>query len=492
MAQYSTYVIMRVLLSLYFLAAIASAAIISSQLNLGSLVFVDLQSSIPIVLTTLGVRSSQLSSRVLPPSLDPFYVPGKGYELTIPGTILRIRVVPSRLRSIILPVQVKNSWQVLVRSTDSHGNATAIVATIMEPFNADPSKLVSYQVAEDSSSPDCAISYAIQTVAPKFGTLVSQVDMVMAQAFMEQGWYVVAADYEGPQAALTIGRQAAHGVLDGLRAALMSNFTGINNDAKTIFYGYSGGSIASAWAAALQPKYAPELKSNLLGCAMGGFITNITAVAEVLEGSIFAGLVPSSIMGWVNENPALLDVAVQNSASQAKLDLLLESRNKCLMDLIVDYFGTYTFTGPDRYFTDGFGMFDNPIIKQILQTNTLAIFNDTEIPEIPLFVFQSKNDEVAPYTSALRAYDNWCDWGIESFEFAVDHISEHVTEFIAGGPAGFSWMKAIFNGTEPIKGCQRTERVTNLQYPGAWGSLVEILGISLKSLMQENIGPLSS
>lgn len=53
-------------------------------------------------------------------------------------------------------------------------------------------------------------------------------------------------------------------------------------------WGYSGGSLASGWAAGLQPNYAPELGGNLLGAALGGFVTNITATAEATDGTVFA------------------------------------------------------------------------------------------------------------------------------------------------------------------------------------------------------------
>ena len=33
--------------------------------------------------------------------------------------------------------------------------------------------------------------------------------------------------------------------------------------------GYSGGTIATGWAAQLQPRYAPELKGQLIGAAVG-------------------------------------------------------------------------------------------------------------------------------------------------------------------------------------------------------------------------------
>ena len=55
-------------------------------------------------------------------------------------------------------------------------------------------------------------------------------------------------------------------MLNSIRAALKSGkITNIKDDAKVVMWGYSGGSLASGWAAALQPSYAPELGGNC-GC----------------------------------------------------------------------------------------------------------------------------------------------------------------------------------------------------------------------------------
>ena len=67
--------------------------------------------------------------------------------------------------------------------------------------------------------------------------------------------------------------------------------------------GYSGGSLASGWAAALQPDYAPELSRNLLGVALGGFITNVTATVEATDDTIFAGIAANVLGGIANEYP---------------------------------------------------------------------------------------------------------------------------------------------------------------------------------------------
>ena len=91
--------------------------------------------------------------------------------------------------------------------------------------------------------------------------------------------------------------------------------------------GYSGGSLATGWAAALQPVYAPELQKNIVGAAVGGFAANITAIAESVDGTIFAGLITLALNGLANEYPdlktafyeELSDFAVQNSKPVLKI-----------------------------------------------------------------------------------------------------------------------------------------------------------------------------
>lgn len=428
---------------------------------------------------------------ISPPSVDPFYQPPSGFELASPGTILKSRLVPSQLRAFLLPVQVKGTWQLLVRSNDSHGNASVVVTTVIEPYNADPSKLASYQVAEDSSASDCAVSWAIQEASPNLLNINSQIDMLMMQTFLNEGWYVQTPDYEGTHGAFTVGRQAGQATLDTLRATLSSqNLTGVDPDAKVIFYGYSGGSIASSWAGALQPKYAPELKPNLIGVAIGGWVTNITATAEAVDGGIFAGLTAGAINGLIHEYPDLDAIVREEVANEEAYKFIKWAGDKCLVINVFEFAKVSFFSGENPLFSKGWDFFDIPEIQKVTALNTLAL-SDDEMPEIPFFVFHSKNDEIAPHKESLRAYNNWCDWGIESLEFAEDVFNEHVSEFILGAPSGFSWMQKIFNGTAPIKGCTKTTRFNNLQYTGAHAGLVNYLKVANGSAFQENIGTLN-
>ncbi|CUM47359.1 uncharacterized protein AC631_01270 [Debaryomyces fabryi] len=426
--------------------------------------------------------------KVLTPSEDDFYSLPDGYEDKEPGTILKIRKPPQRLRSVYFPILVKDAWQALVRTTDSNGNATAIVTTIIEPFNADPSKVVSYQIMQDSASVNCSPSYSLLYGA-SMTTVFAQVEMYLIDVALMKGWYVVIPDYEGPKAAFTAGKQSGQSTLDSIRATLKTtNVTGIKEDAKVAMWGYSGGTIATGWAAALQPTYAKELKSNLIGAAMGGFVTNITSTAEGVDGTLFAGLTASAVTGLTQEYPQLHSM-VEKLLIPSQYLKFSKAKSLCFIPSIITYAFQHIFTGPKRYVDEGWALFLDPTIKKVIDENTLALKKGDPVPEIPLFVFHGELDTIVAYKDSVRAYNNWCDWGIDSYEFAIDETTGHITEFIEGSPAAIAWLTKMFNGEKPVKGCKSTKRFTNLLYPGANTSVADVLSGSVKTIFGENFGP---
>ncbi|CUM47362.1 uncharacterized protein AC631_01269 [Debaryomyces fabryi] len=424
----------------------------------------------------------------LKPSEDDFYTPPEGYENHDNGEILKMRPTPQKLRSLFLPINIKNSWQVLVKSSDSFGNASAIVTTIMEPYNADPSKVVSYQAFEDSAALDCAPSYAYLYRASA-ATASTQIEMYFIQIALDRGWYVVSPDYEGPKATFTAGKQSGHATLDSIRAALLSSgTTGINKDAKIVMWGYSGGTVPSAWASVLQPTYAKDLKSNLIGAATGGLVTNVTGTAEGVEGTFFAGLTISAITGLASEYPELKALISEQLVS-AKTLLYEKGDKLCLGPALFNYAFRRIFSGPSRYVKDGWVVLSHPVVKKVINDNTLALEKGDPMPEIPIFVFHGAKDTLVPFKDAQRVYDNWCEEGIKSFEFAVDKSTGHITELLAGTPAAIAWITKMFNGEKPVKGCSRTERQSNLEYPGSDRSIFEFLSAAATSILGFEIGP---
>lgn len=134
----------------------------------------------------------------VPPTEDDFYTVPLDIDNSPPGTILKHRIPPAPIAAFGLdPVNLQGSYQILYRTNDNFGNATATVATILIPHNADYSKVLSYQVAQDSSFRNCAPSYALQLASASggpFGTLVTQAELLLIEAALERGWVLIVPD----------------------------------------------------------------------------------------------------------------------------------------------------------------------------------------------------------------------------------------------------------------------------------------------------------
>jgi hypothetical protein len=94
----------------------------------------------------------------------------------------------------------------------------------------------------------------------------------------------------------------------------------VSNNNAIVGIGYSGGAIATGWAAALQNNYAPEL--NIKGWSSGGTPANITGTAlyvsvsaiscwswrflmmpcRYIDNTTFSGFLPSAIVGLSTYN----------------------------------------------------------------------------------------------------------------------------------------------------------------------------------------------
>src|SRR5687767_3390287 len=201
------------------------------------------------------------SADLAEPEDDPFYQAPAGFESSPPGTVLATR--PVSVNGLGLPVPA-DAQQFLVRSSDAKDAPTAVVGTLMvpkAPYPGGTRPLVSYQPATDSLGDQCNPSYKLRA-----GT---EYELPLMLQALQHGWAVVVTDYQGPQNAFGAGRMAGHAVLDGIRGALALPGTGLAGAATPVgMWGYSGGGLATSWAAELQAGYAPEL--NMAAVASGG------------------------------------------------------------------------------------------------------------------------------------------------------------------------------------------------------------------------------
>ncbi|OKL60426.1 hypothetical protein UA08_03972 [Talaromyces atroroseus] len=432
-------------------------------------------------LLALGMPTARDSGPLYPVD-DPFYVPPEGFASTAPGTILRHRTPPYPIAAFgLVPINLAASHQILYRTTNSFGDAIATVSTILVPHNANFTKLLSYQVAEDAADPNCSPSYGFQLKSATDGILglvMPQAEILWITAALEKGWVVTVPDHLGPKSAFLANNLSGHATLDNIRAALASSeFTNITSDATVTMWGYSGGSLATGFAAELQPSYAPELK--LAGAALGGTVPKILPVIYSVNGGLFAGLAPAGIQGLANEYPSAVQLIEQNILPSKAADFN-KTRSLCLSGDIIEYFDLNIFT----YFNNS-SIFTEPIATALLDANAMG----QHLPEIPLYIYKSVGDEVSPVneTDALvRQY--YCPGGV-SVEYKRDDLSDHVTMDILGAPDAFMWLEDRMDGIPASANCSESTVLTSLTDPSVIAALGADLVDVLLELLSAPVGP---
>jgi Secretory lipase len=207
----------------------------------------------------------------LAPEDDPFY----SYTATTPlgsiapGTVLKTRTVS--YHTLGIPTLLKTT-QLLYRSTGQTGAPTVNVTSVIQPLiQVDKTKVVSYQSAYDSLNRNDEPSYAISG-GLTLGGLIPDVEAVAFAPFILDGYTVIVPDTEGQNADFGAGPEYGQNTLDSIRAAFNSSTVGLPRDAQVAMLGYSGGAIATEWAAELAPTYAPDVNARMIGAAIGGVL----------------------------------------------------------------------------------------------------------------------------------------------------------------------------------------------------------------------------
>src|SRR5947209_18052812 len=193
-----------------------------------------------------GVRRGE---RPVPPDDDPFYQPPPGFEEAGPVTVLRSRTVELGFLGVI--PQGFTATQLLYRSMSLHGDPEVAVTTVLVPDQRDTQvgcPVLSYQCAIDAVTSRCFPSYALRRDAGSIGAFV-QSEFLLVAAALAEGWAVSVPDHEGCHGMWGAPHEPGFRILDGIRAAIQSDHLGLSSSAPVALWGYSGGGLASAWAA---------------------------------------------------------------------------------------------------------------------------------------------------------------------------------------------------------------------------------------------------
>ncbi|ORX08058.1 lipase family protein [Mycolicibacillus trivialis] len=404
------------------------------------------------------------------PTDDPFYLPPAGYEHSRPGTVLRSRdVQPAFLGRI--PVRA-TAIQLLYRTQDMNGEPEASVTTVLVPADRAPGAthpLLSYQCAIDALTSRCFPSYALRRGAKALGSL-AQLEFLLIGAALAEGWTVSVPDHEGLSGLWGSPYEPGYRVLDGLRAALSCERLALPADAPIGLWGYSGGGLASAWAAELCGQYAPELE--IAGAVLGSPVGDLGHTFRRLNGTLFAALPALVIAALSHRYPGLREV-IDEHATEDGHRLLRSLESMTTIGALLRLHGT----DMDDYI-------DWPLEQVLSLPAVQHVFHHTRLgvqtPAPPVLLVQAVHDPIIGVDDIDTLADTYRAGGAH-VTYHRDAFCEHLLLHPLSAPMSLRWLTDRFAGRPHDERRERT-RWPALFNPATYQGMARLAVVSAQLL----------
>lgn len=409
------------------------------------------------------------------PSDDPFYIAPSGFQHAAPGTVLRSRDVQLGFLGLI-PQQVR-AVQLLYRTTDMNGHPEAAATTVLMPDERGPERicpLVSYQCAIDAISSRCFPSYALRRHAVAHGS-VAQLEMLLIAAAVAEGWAVSVPDHEGVHGIWGTPYEPGYRVLDGLRAALNTDQLKLSADAPIGLWGYSGGGLASAWAAEMSGTYAPEL--NIVGAVLGSPVGDLGRTFRKLNGTFAAALPALVVAALADVYPGLQRIIAEHASEKGRA-LLDRLHHMTTVEAVLRLMRT-----------DLGDLLDQPL-EQILSTPEVQhVFEDIKlgvaVPTPPVLIIQAVHDELISVDGIDELAETYASGGA-NVTYHRDMLSEHLLLHPMSAPMALRWLSDRFAGRPLGENLSRTKWPTLLN-PSTYRGMARLAVITAKVLTGRHV-----
>jgi alpha-beta hydrolase superfamily lysophospholipase len=402
------------------------------------------------------------------PGSDPFYQPPDGFEHAAPGTVLRSREV--RLAFLGLVPQRFSATQLLYRTTDVNGDALTTVTTVLVPASRssdDPCPIVSYQCAIDAVTSRCFPSYALRRRAKATGAL-AQFELLLIAAVLAEGWAVSIPDHGGPHGVFGAPFEPGYCVLDGLRAALNFEPLQLSRAAPIGLWGYSGGGLATAWAAEMYDGYAPEL--NVVASVLGSPVGDLGNTYHRLNGKFFSGLPAMVVAALMNTYPDFRKVIEDHASAQGRAMLEQLSRMTTAQAVV------------RLIKTDMASMFDSPLEEILNLPEVQHVFDNirlgTAVPTMPVLIVQAVHDRIISVNDIDGLVRTYAAGGA-NVTYHRDRFCEHILLHPLSAPMSLRWLRDRFDQRPLDENRTRTTWPTLLN-PSTYRGMARLAVISAK------------
>lgn len=392
------------------------------------------------LLLSVGTAAIPAAAHAEPPPLpynDPFYTYDRPLNDTAPGTVLRSRPAQFAFPELSTPI---NSTQVLYRTTTQQNAPTAAVTTVLRPLVPGPTRLLSYHMAYDALGSQCNPSYTLTGRTDSPGAVMEQ---AVIASYLAAGYTVAVPDYEGLDLEWTVGRQSGYAALDGIRAAEQT--LGLPASTPVAMTGYSGGSVATEWAAEIAPHYAPELA--LIGAAAGGLPVHLAHNLPYVSGSTdWAGVIPAMVVSFQRA----YDLDTADFLSERGIQLTEAVETLCLGQFAKRYPG---LTDAEMVRDPYRSLLDVPAAAAAVNDN---IMGTAGTPAIPLLFAVGQNDPIGDSVMVARDIEalahRYCHRGVPVTYARYPH-HDHIAAFARFQADTAHFLAERFTGTPPTTNC---------------------------------------
>jgi triacylglycerol lipase len=415
------------------------------------------------------------------PDDDPFYHPPAGFEHAAPGAVLRSRDVELAFMGLI--PQKFTATQLLYRTTDRNGVPEATVTTVLVPTERGPEDVcpvVSYQCAIDAVASRCFPSYALRRGAFAVGAL-PQFELLLITAALAEGWAVSVPDHEGTHGIWGTPYEPGYRVLDSLRATLGYERFGLSPSAPVGLWGYSGGGLASAWAAEVAGDYAPEL--DIAGAVLGSPVGDLGHTFRRLNGTFFSGL-PSMVVAALSDVYPELDRVIKRHATEEGHALLEALKKMTTVGAVL----RMAHKDLDSYV-------NRPLAEILDEPEVQFVFDDIKLgkqaPAPPVLIVQAVHDSIVSVDVIDELAENYRAAGA-AVTYHRDMFSEHILLHPMSAPMTLRWLRDRFAGLPLSEHKVRTTWPT-LFNPSTYKGMVRLGKIAIKVITGRKVerSPLS-
>jgi pimeloyl-ACP methyl ester carboxylesterase len=293
------------------------------------------------------------------------------------------------------------------------------------------------------------------------GGFVTDAESVVIAPLLLQGYTVIVPDTEGQTADFSSSPEYGTSTLNSIRAATNSPLTGLTKTTPVGLFGYSGGAIATGWAAQMAPAYAPDVNRQLVGAAEGGVLVDPAHNLSYVNGSsIWAGIIPMAIIGIARG----FHIDITPYLSSYGLQLYNSLQNASIANVLGQYPGlTFAQLAKPQY--------ANPAsIPVLVKVENELNAGSLGSPTIPMFIGQGANGilegtpgnkpGIGPGDGVMVAGDvrtlarDFCASGT-AVDYTQYNALSHVTTFPVWAPAALAWLDGLFAGSQAANDCSQ-------------------------------------